>query len=170
VLFALIGFVIGWVAAPGGDTHTDVVLRPGSSLAPGGAGGFFNGNGNGNGNNGGGATTPSTPRAPRIPRRGSAFLGVATSPSTDPAGARVVEVVPGSPAADGGLKADDVITTVDGRKVANPRQLATRIAAHQPNANASITYVRNGATSTTSVTLTRRPGLAPTTPTTNSGS
>jgi membrane-associated protease RseP (regulator of RpoE activity) len=169
VLFALIGFVIGWVAAPGGDTHTDVVLRPGSSLAPGGAGGFFNGNGNGNGN-GGGATTPSTPRAPRIPRRGSGFLGVATSPSTDPAGARVVEVVPGSPAADGGLKADDVITTVDGRKVANPRQLATRIAAHQPNAKASITYVRNGATSTTSVTLTRRPGLAPTTPTTNSGS
>ncbi len=58
----LLGFAIGYIAAPGGDSHS-VVVRPGGELVPGDGGGFFGNPGNGDGGNG--QTVPSVPRMPR---------------------------------------------------------------------------------------------------------
>ena len=69
--------------------------------------------------------------------RGGAFLGVETRPLTPDVKARlgvmadegvvVGEVVPQSPAAKAGIQADDVITEVNGQKVADPNALRQAI-------------------------------------------
>jgi S1-C subfamily serine protease len=48
-------------------------------------------------------------------------------------GARIVEVVPDSPADKAGLKAGDLITAVDGQKLDSEHSLGDLIAQHQPN-------------------------------------
>jgi membrane-associated protease RseP (regulator of RpoE activity) len=172
LLFGLIGFGIGWIAAPGDDHGTTIVRPGGFPNAP--NGGFQiprNGNGNANGNgssNGGGSSNGNNdqPTIPTPATRG-AFLGVATEASTDPTGAKVLRVVDSSPAADAGLKADDVITKVDNDDVANPEQLATAISSHQRGDKVTVTYVRDGKTDTTSVTLVSRASIIPNTPSTS---
>lgn len=152
VVIAALGFAVGWIAAPGSEQRETLAPSRGSALGP-----FGNGGGSGN--------QPSIPLpAPQGVRR--AFLGVATNPSSDPAGVRIVRVVPGSPAAKAGLKVDDVITKVDDNAVARPEQLATRIGAHQRGDQVTITYVRGGATETARVTLARRSSLNLPTPST----
>ncbi|HEY3723493.1 MAG TPA: PDZ domain-containing protein [Acidimicrobiia bacterium] len=164
----LLGFAIGWIAAPGGDSST-VVVRPGGGFAPGDGNGFFPNPGNGGNGNGSGGNSPTVPSVPRIPRRqGGAFLGVASSTATDPAGARVVTVVPASPAANGGLKVDDVITKIGGETVKTPRQLANRIGAHRPGDEVTLTYQREGKSDTATVRLVARASVQIPTPSTTS--
>ena len=158
----LLGFAIGWIAAPGDDSRT-VVVRPGG-FAPGNGNDLFPNPGNG----GSGGNLPTVPSVPRIPRPGGAFLGVASSTATDPAGARVVTVVPDSPAARGGLKADDVITKVGADTVTSPRQLANRIGAHRPGDEVTITYEREGKSDTATVRLVARSSIEVPTPSTTS--
>ncbi len=68
-----------------------------------------------------------------------AYLGVATASSTgSTAGAKVDEVVEGSPAAEAGLKTGDVLTTVNGSKVSSTEDLVAAIAAHQPEEKITI--------------------------------
>ncbi len=161
VVFALLGFAIGWVAAPGGDSTTVRFPNRGFFNGPNNGSNGFLGPGGGAGN--GGGAQPTTPSAPQP---SGAFLGVATEASTDPTGARILRVVAGSPAADGGLKTNDVITKVDGATVTSPQQLGNRIAAHQDGDRVTITYVRGGTTNTTSVTLASRSSLDVPTPST----
>jgi membrane-associated protease RseP (regulator of RpoE activity) len=169
LLFGLIGFGIGWIAAPG-DDHSTTIVRPGGLPNPPNGGfripgnGSSNGNGNGssNGNGSGGNDQPTIP----TPALRGAFLGVATEASTNPNGVKVLRVVADSPASDAGLKADDVITKVDDDTVANPQQLATRISAHQRGDKVTITYVRDGDTHTADVTLASRSSIIPSTPST----
>jgi membrane-associated protease RseP (regulator of RpoE activity) len=143
IVCAGLGFAVGYAVAPDGDSHEARGPRPDSGFV---APGPFD-------NNGGGGSSPTVP----LPRQqGGAFLGVSTSRSTDPAGARVVQVVPGSPAADAGLQADDVITKVDGDTVANPNQLARRVQAHEDGDEVTVTYLRSGKTDTARVTLATR--------------
>ncbi len=166
VVFALLGFAIGWVAAPGGDSTTVRFPNRGFFNGPNapdnGSNGFF-GPGGGAANGGGARRQPTTPSAPQ---QSGAFLGVATDASTKPAGARILRVVAGSPAAEGGLKANDVITKVDGATVSSPQQLGNRISAHQDGDRVTITYVRGGTTDTASVTLASRSSLDIPTPST----
>jgi membrane-associated protease RseP (regulator of RpoE activity) len=160
LLFGLIGFGIGWAAAPG-DGDTTTIVRPGRGFPEGPNGSFqMPGNGSNNGNgNGGQPTVPS-------PTLRGAFLGVATEASTDPSGAKILTVVPSSPASNAGLEPNDVITKVDDDNVANPQQLANRITAHQRGDKVTITYVRNEKTDTATVTLTSRASIIPTPSTT----
>jgi membrane-associated protease RseP (regulator of RpoE activity) len=165
LVVALIGFGIGYAVAPGGDggsSATRVVpnnpFGGNGSLNPGGNGDL---NPNGNGNGGGLPTIPG----PGNLRGG--FLGVVSTSSTDPKGARVTQVVPDSPAADAGLQEGDVITKVDDDTIATPAALARAIQDEDPGDSAKITYVRDGDTKTTEVKLiSRRDGLRQSTPST----
>lgn len=72
-------------------------------------------------------------------------------------GALVQVVAPGSPAANAGLQAGDVITQADGKAVSDPEDLIAAIRGHKPGDTMQLTVVRNGATKNVSVTLTERP-------------
>jgi S1-C subfamily serine protease len=109
-----------------------------------------------------------------------AYLGVAvqTIPSDAagslgvPQGVEVTEVRTGTPAARAGLEGanasktvngetyptgGDVITKVDGHRVASADRLRELIDAKQPGDEIAITYVRDGSEKTVHVTLAKRP-------------
>ena len=95
------------------------------------------------------------------------WLGVEIQPVTpdladslgvkDPSGALVAKETPSSPAATAGVKVGDVITAVNGDKVADPRELARRIAALGPKKVAELAILRNGSSQTIDVTLGSMP-------------
>ena len=70
----------------------------------------------------------STAPAPSSGERG--YLGASVVDSGR--GALIVDVVPGGPADDAGLEADDLVTSVDGEPVAGAEGLIDAIAAHGP--------------------------------------
>lgn len=72
-------------------------------------------------------------------------------------GALVAAVAPNSPAAKAGFKPGDVITAVNGEKVANPSDLAADISEIDPSKEADITFVRNGAQRHVSVEVEKMP-------------
>jgi putative serine protease PepD len=109
-----------------------------------------------------------------------AFLGVSsvTIPASVAqqlnlaAGAEVATVRSGTPAAKAGFRAatgtrtvngqdyptgGDVITALDGKKVASVNALIAAVNAHKPGDTVSITYVRAGQSHTIRVTLANRP-------------
>jgi S1-C subfamily serine protease len=109
-----------------------------------------------------------------------AFLGVGiqTIPSAlagqlgEAAGAAVTDVRPGTPAQSAGLHeasgqktiqgvpyatGGDVITKIDGTRIATDDALRRAVDAHQPGDKVTLTYVRNGKTRTATVTLGTRP-------------
>ncbi len=68
-------------------------------------------------------------------------------------GALVSRAQPGSPAAAAGVKTGDVITSVNGEAVADPKELARKIALLGPSKTAELSVIRDGATQTISVKL-----------------
>jgi serine protease Do len=72
-------------------------------------------------------------------------------------GALVAKENKDAPAAAAGVKIGDVITAVNGQTVADPRELARRIADLGPKKSADLTIWRNGAQQTISVTLGSMP-------------
>jgi len=72
-------------------------------------------------------------------------------------GALVAKETANSPAANAGVKIGDVITAVNGDPVADPRDLARRIAALGPQKTADLAIWRNGAQQTIAVTLGAMP-------------
>jgi putative serine protease PepD len=82
-----------------------------------------------------------------------AFLGV----SLDPGTARIAEVRAGTPADDAGLQVGDVVTAVDGKKVATTSALQSAIDAKRPGDKVTLTYTRGGSEKTATVTLGTRP-------------
>src|SRR5262249_21821612 len=70
-------------------------------------------------------------------------------------GALVAEPQSGSPAAAAGLKSGDIITTVDGNEVKDPRDLARRIGALGPNKPVDLRVIRNGREQTIHLRLGR---------------
>ena len=77
---------------------------------------------------------------PAPARRRSSASAAPTPPGG--AGAAVTAVKAGSPAADAGLQAGDVITAVDGKAVINSAALATQVQAHSAGDVVIITYSR----------------------------
>jgi serine protease Do len=75
----------------------------------------------------------------------------------DATGALVAEAQKNSPAAEAGVKSGDVITAVDGEAVADPHDLARRIAALGPKKTAKLSIVRNGSPMVIDVTLGTMP-------------
>ena len=86
-----------------------------------------------------------------------AYMGVSIGDSTSRSGAAVGSVTSGSPASDAGLKKGDVITGFDGKTIADANDLTEAVALAKPGDKVDVTYVRNGETKTTSVTLGTRP-------------
>ena len=65
-----------------------------------------------------------------------------------------------TPAADAGLRPDDVITAVDGVELRDANQIVSIISNKRPGDTVEITYNRNGDERTATVRLGRRPGDA----------
>ncbi|WP_409331022.1 S1C family serine protease [Trujillonella humicola] len=89
------------------------------------------------------------------------FLGVSTR--TDGSeevgtGAQVLSVEPGSPAADAGLTAGDVITAVGDRPITTSTELTAAVRGHAPGEQVALTVRRDGGTATVDVTLTAAAG------------
>lgn len=80
-----------------------------------------------------------------------AYLGVQTA--DDEKGARVVSVVPGSPAERAGLKAEDIITRVGNQDIDGAEKLAEVIRGMKPDQKVSIVIFRNGKKQTVSAVL-----------------
>jgi len=60
---------------------------------------------------------------------------------------------PGSPAADAGLKAGDVVRSLDGKPIDSSSDLSSRVAAKGPGARVGLDVVRDGADKTIDVKL-----------------
>src|SRR3984885_10749479 len=98
--------------------------------------------------------------------RGS--IGVQFQASLNPAvqrvygfksGVLVNAVTPHGPADQAGLKAGDIITTVDGKPIKDGDALVTDIAARKPGSTVHLGYVRAGQTSTANLTIADRAKL-----------
>jgi serine protease Do len=74
-------------------------------------------------------------------------------------GALVAEPQAGSPAVKAGIKAGDVITAVDGKPVADARDLARKIGAMSPGTTVKLTIFRDGADKTVSLALGKMPSV-----------
>ena len=138
------------------------------------------------GNDGIGFAVPSSTVSsivPQIIASGSvehAYLGVGVASLSEsvagelgvPAGAMVTEVREGTPAAEAGLRAaagsamvdgqsyptgGDVITAVDGAAITDGASLQSAIDAKRPGDTVSITYTRDGSSTTVQVSLGTRP-------------
>ena len=87
-----------------------------------------------------------------------AFLGVQLSSVSQSAGAEISGVVPGSGAANAGLAAGDVITTVDGNQVSDGSALSDLMQKHNPGDKITIGFTDpSGASHTVTVTLGEGP-------------
>ena len=72
-------------------------------------------------------------------------------------GVLVQQVQPNSPADKAGIVAGDIITKLDGQAVGTDNPLAGVLMTHKVGDTVSLTYIRNGQTSTVNVTLVERP-------------
>jgi WD40 repeat protein len=59
-------------------------------------------------------------------------------------GVRIKNVLPGTPAAAAGLKADDILLSVDGQVVVDTQQTVSLIRAHEPGETVQISYWSEG--------------------------
>ncbi len=80
-------------------------------------------------------------------------IGVKLSPTYTGPGGQIQEVTPGGPADKAGLKAGDVLLTVDGRRVADSTELVVAIRAHVPGDTITVGVKDGSGTRDVSVTL-----------------
>ena len=108
--------------------------------------------------------------------RGS--IGVQFQASLNPAvqrvygfktGVLVNQVTPKGPADQAGLKAGDIITTVDSKPIKDGDALVTDIAARKPGSTVHLGYVRSGQTSTATLTIADRAKLYAAQPSSQNG-
>jgi serine protease Do len=108
--------------------------------------------------------------------RGS--IGVQFQASLNPAvqrvygfksGVLVNQVTPKGPADEAGLKAGDIITSVDGKPMKDGDALVTDIAARKPGSTVHLGYVRGGQTSTATLTIADRAKLYAAQPSSQNG-
>ena len=95
---------------------------------------------------------PTLSRGQRIERP---YLGVTTAPH--PNGAQIQSVTPGSPAETAGLEPGDVITSVDGRTIRAPDDVAAAISAKEPGDRVDVELSNGGQERTVDVPLGTRP-------------
>lgn len=112
-------------------------------LATGGLVGYLIGRGTG-----GVSSTPA-------PASATPWLGVVVAHETD--GARILQVVPNSPADKAGLRPGDRIVALDGEPVNADHPLPDSIRRHRPGDTVRLTIIREGTEQTVSVTLGRAP-------------
>jgi YidC/Oxa1 family membrane protein insertase len=86
----------------------------------------------------------------------SGYLGHLATTAV-PEGCRVGVVGPGTPADRAGLRAGDVLVTVNGLGVADPATLQIVLAKTKPGQRAALEWLRDGRPETAEVVLARRP-------------
>jgi putative serine protease PepD len=92
-----------------------------------------------------------------------AFLGVSTSDATTSnSGALIQTVSSGGPAADAGIKAGDVVTSIGATKIQGTNDLVAAIATHRAGDKVQVTVKRGSQTKTVTVTLGTQPTQAAT--------
>jgi putative serine protease PepD len=99
--------------------------------------------------------------ADQIIRNGFAVypvMGATVDVRYDGPGARVVEVTPGSAAAEAGLQTGDLVTVIDGHKVTGADDLIVQIRSHVPGQRVLLTYKRGGKEDRVTVTLGEQRG------------
>ena len=84
---------------------------------------------------------------------GLAFLGVAGGSRPQESGTPIGRIVEGSPAEKIGLLKDDVIVSIDGKKIDSPQTLNKVIKAYLPGENVTLVYKRNDTTKEVDVEL-----------------
>src|SRR3954447_22885308 len=72
-------------------------------------------------------------------------------------GAYIAEVTPHGPADKAGLKQDDVVTAIDGKKVDSYDELTTDVISRAPGSTVTLDVVRNGKPMSVKITLGQRP-------------
>ena len=87
-----------------------------------------------------------------------AFLGVSLAPASK--GARLTSVCSREPAARAGLEVGDVVTTFGGKKIASVDELRFAVDAKLPGDAVRVTFLRDGESRTTTVTLGTRPATS----------
>lgn len=90
---------------------------------------------------------------PNQAKTNEAFLGVVTEETEQ--GAKVNQVSDQSPAAKAGLKEGDIITKVNDIKIDGPASLYDAIGKSKPEDKVTISYIRNGKTSSQVVSLAK---------------
>jgi putative serine protease PepD len=92
-----------------------------------------------------------------------AWLGVTLSDTVAEAdgvrrqAAEVADVVPGTPAADAGLRSGDAVVAVDGEEVSGAESLTAQVRERAPGAAVELAVVRNGSSEDVTVELGTRP-------------
>ncbi len=81
----------------------------------------------------------------------SVFLGVTTETNTD--GAKIMSVVPESPAQKAGLQKDDIIYKIDDKKINGSAELSDVIRSMKANDNVKIYFTRDGKSKDVKATL-----------------
>jgi Do/DeqQ family serine protease len=75
----------------------------------------------------------------------------------DTHGAVIADVTAGGPGDKGGLKSGDIVTAIDGNKIANQNELTLAVTEHAPGSTVTLDVVRNGQPTKVNVTLGQRP-------------
>jgi S1-C subfamily serine protease/curli biogenesis system outer membrane secretion channel CsgG len=87
-------------------------------------------------------------------------MKVGPAPNGKP-GAAITFVTPGGPAAQAGLKAGDIITICQGRKVFKPEELAAEVRQNPPGKELALVVVRGGWEKDLALKPAARPGPSP---------
>src|SRR3954470_20787281 len=93
-----------------------------------------------------------------------AWLGVEIAPvvtGSTSGGAQIASVTTGGPAENGGLQAGDVVTQIDGERIAGSTDLSSFINSKAPDDKVTLTVERNGSTQRVDVTRQTRPEKVP---------
>ena len=93
------------------------------------------------------------------PKRG--WLGIGLKSQNDPPGILVTHVINNGPAAQAGLRHDDLIVRFDGHQVHDTEALMRIVGALAPETEVDIDLMRNGQPRTISVTIGLRPPVIP---------
>jgi putative serine protease PepD len=90
----------------------------------------------------------------KVTNSNRAYLGVKIADTGEESGVYVTQVLAGTPAAKAGLKAGDLITSVNGSKTPTSSVLGTVLAGLKPGHTVKVTVMhQNGTSDTVSLTL-----------------
>ena len=92
-------------------------------------------------------------RQPGSINENKALLGVLTEKNEK--GAIIKEIMKGTPAEKAGLKADDIITAINGVAINSAEELTQEVGKYMPETKITITYLRNRQTENTTAILAR---------------
>jgi len=92
----------------------------------------------------------------------SLYNGSGAQISATPGSNCATPIVPGSPAANAGMQAGDVVTAINGTKITSTNGFIATIGNYKPGNTVTMTVQRDGSSKQLHVTLGDRPATAPT--------